>query len=115
MLLHVTVESGGGQGFCSVVASTICDGETPPIIPHRIRPRHHHPVLCVVLDVSHSGGDVLVPECERVDAVFEEVALIVESAVCPLLRLHGTDHNKLEQKLTCDGTDHDMLEQNLAC
>ena len=61
------------------------------------------------------GGDVLVPECERVDPVLEEVALIVESAQCPLLSLHGTDHNKLEQMMTCDGTDHDMLEQNLAC
>ena len=55
------------------------------------------------------------PECERVDAVFEEVALIVESAECPLLSLHGTDHNKLEQMMTCDGTDPSMLVQNLAC
>ena len=50
-------------------------------------------------------------ECERVDAVLEEVALIVESAECPLLRLRGTDDNKLEQMLTCKGTDHDILEQ----
>ena len=55
------------------------------------------------------------PECEGVDAVLQEVALIVESAECPLLGLHGTDDNKLEQMLTGDGTDHDMLEHNLAC
>ena len=55
------------------------------------------------------------PECEGVDAVLEEVALIVESAECPLLSLHGTDHNKLEQMMTCAGADHDMVEQNLAC
>ena len=55
------------------------------------------------------------PECEGVDAVPEEVALILESAECPLLSLHGPDHNKLEQMMTFDGTDHDMLEQNLAC
>ena len=55
-------------------------------------------------------------ECERVDAIFEEVAIIIESAECPLLGLeHGIDHNKLEQMLTCDGTDHDMLDQNLPC
>ena len=55
------------------------------------------------------------PECERVDTILEEVALIVESGECPLFSLHGTDHYKLEQMMTCDGTDHDMLEQNLAC
>ena len=55
------------------------------------------------------------PECEGVDAVLEEVALIVESAECPILCLHGKDENKLEQMMTSDGTDPCMLEQNLAC
>ena len=54
------------------------------------------------------------PECERVDAVLEEVALIVESAECPLLGLHGPDEHMMEQMMTCDGTDPCMLEQNLA-
>ena len=53
--------------------------------------------------------------CERVFAVGEEEALVMKRTKRPLLCLeHGTDHNKLEQMVTCDGTDPCKLEQNLA-
>ena len=84
-----------------LVSSTIRDAETPPIFPHSIRPGHDHPVLCDVLDVSHSGGDVLVCECERVDAVLEEVALLIDSDSAPILVYMETDEPMMEQMLTC--------------
>ena len=66
----------------------------------------------------------MVPECQRADPIVEEVALVIESAQCPLIRLQERDqmvnvnveigkcrdsekHSK-EQIMTC-------REQNLAC
>ena len=57
-------------------------------MPDPIRLGHEHTILCVILDVGHSGKDVNVPECEPVDVVHEEIALIFESAQCSHLGLH---------------------------
>ena len=89
MLVLVTVESGGGHGFWRVsFASLPGDSQSLPVVSCRICLRHHHHVLRIILNVRYSIGDLMVSECQRADPIVEEVALVIESAQCPLVRLH---------------------------
>ena len=41
-----------------------------------------------MLDVPNSIGDLEVTECHLADPILEEVAIVIECALCPLLRLY---------------------------
>ena len=69
----------------------------PSVVPHQLH----------VLDVG--GWYVAVTVCERAVAVGEEEALVIKRAVRPLLCLeHGTEHNLIQEMMTCEGIDEYM-------